>query len=72
MNYDQACNRVMALAKQYGYTAVGIEYNGNTKGSGRYVARAKNSQGIKVILEFASSYKNMAIETEEYLRTVNS
>lgn len=72
MNYSQACYKVECLAKQYGYKATSIEFHNLRSGKGRYVARAKNSQGIPVLLAFSSSYKNMATETEEYLRTVNN
>jgi hypothetical protein len=72
MNYNQACDKVEKLAKQYGYKAVGIEYHGAIRGPGRYLARAKNAAGIKVILAFSSSYAGMVSETEEYLKTVNT
>lgn len=69
MTYDQACDGICKAAKEVGYVALNIDYNGRVRGPGRYVASAKspNANMVRVTLASCGSYVDMYHEAREYL-----
>uniref|UniRef100_A0A6M3JZZ2 Uncharacterized protein n=1 Tax=viral metagenome TaxID=1070528 RepID=A0A6M3JZZ2_9ZZZZ len=72
MNYNEACDGISKAAKMAGYVALNIDYHGNIRGPGRYVASAKspNANNVRVTLASTGSYLNMYREAREYLETI--